>query len=366
MRYFILLILILSSGYSKAQETDSLVWYDLGKMKIFGQPGGEVSNPFQRFPDTMQELVREKVWELSKNPAGLNLNFKTNASRIVVSYEVSGDQGFPHMPPTGVSGVDLYMKEKAEEWKWVRGQFNFSDTITYKFQINTGSRESLIKDYMLYLPLYATVKWMKIGINKGSQLEVDLPDENELPIIAYGTSITQGACAGRPGTAWTARLSRMIHTPVLNFGFSGNGRLEKEVVQYIGRLKAKAFILDCLANFSSGQGLDAEEAEKRLIESIGLLRKSQPETPIIITDHAGYAHGEVNLLVRKIYMDLNEINQKVYDHLTQEGVPGLYLLKKKDLNLGVDDYIDGVHPNDAGMEKYSEAYYKKLMEISDL
>ena len=78
------------------------------------------------------------------------------------------------------------------------------------------------EDLKVYLPLYDGVKNIEIGIDSSSFIIV--PDRNlEKPIIFYGTSITQGGCASRPGMAHTNIINRKLDRDILNFGFSGNG-----------------------------------------------------------------------------------------------------------------------------------------------
>ena len=89
-------------------------------------------DPFHRLPDRMQAKTREALWLLSKNSAGLYLDFKTDAEEIDIQYQVEAKLNFPHMPTTGVSGLDLYAQDKGR-WEWVRGNYDFNDTITYRF-----------------------------------------------------------------------------------------------------------------------------------------------------------------------------------------------------------------------------------------
>ena len=361
MKYFFYYIFLLITLVTRAQEIE---WYDVGKMHIQGSPSAEVSNPFQRFPDSLKNKVRERVWELSQNSTGLQLNFSTNSSVIMLRYQTEGDLGFPHMPPTGVSGVDLYLKDSLQNWQWAKGQFNFGDTITYNFKLTDEQVKGYNAQYLLYLPLYANVKWMKIGVHKNSKF-IESPFNEASPIVVYGTSISQGACAGRPGTAWTSRLSRQINKPVLNFGFSGNGRLEKEIIEYISRIDSQVIILDCLANFTPGQSLTAIDAQQRLVQSVLDIRQIKPYIPIILTAHAGYPHGELTPSLKKLYTTLNKVNEQVYEQLLEAGVKNLHIITFEELGLTMDDFVDGVHPNDAGMLKYSTAYHKKLTEILD-
>ena len=82
----------------------------------------------------MESVVRNKVWQLSRNSAGLYIDFQTNSSIIEVQYQVEGEIAFPHMPATGVSGVDLYVLVNTEKWLWTHGNYHFGDTISYKYR----------------------------------------------------------------------------------------------------------------------------------------------------------------------------------------------------------------------------------------
>lgn len=360
MKVLITTALFLISISLCAQENEQITWYNVEEMVMGGKLEMKGSNPFQRFPDSMQKLVRNRVWDLSENPAGVHVNFETNAAEVFVEYQVKGPLEFPHMPAIGVSGVDPY-SFKEGSWKWVKGKFSFQDTITFHFHLKTSKNEVQQK-FRLYLPLYNIPFNMRIGVNKGADFKEILMGK-KAPVVVYGTSITQGACAGRPGLAWTSILSRGTYSPVLNYGFSGNGRLEEEIIKFLSQIEARVFILDCLANFTSGQGLDAKQARIRLVKSVEMLRKSQPETPIIITDHAGYPHGEIFEPEKILYLKLNNANQEAFKILNEKGIKNLFLLKNQQLGLNENDFIDGVHPNDAGMQKYARAYHNLLAEI---
>src|SRR5437867_1827923 len=62
------------------------------------------------------------------------------------------------------------------------------------------------REYLLYLPLYNGVSSVEIGVPRANQLhKADArPAERQKPIVFYGTSITQGGCASRPGMVHTA------------------------------------------------------------------------------------------------------------------------------------------------------------------
>src|SRR5690606_33829397 len=127
------------------------------------------------------------------------------------------------------------------------GKYAFKDTITYTFSGMDAAHDSDGREFHLYLPLYNRVEWMEIGVPTEHSFAF-VPATDEKPIIVYGTSIAQGGCASRAGMAWTSLLERAIHVPVVNLAFSGNGRLEKEVVDLIVEHEARVFVLDCLPN----------------------------------------------------------------------------------------------------------------------
>ena len=359
-----LCFLFLLSLNSHDQEQE-FVWFSSDDFQLQGKLQHEDTEAFQRLPLEMKSKVRERVWHLSENSSGLYLDFFTSSSSIEVTYEVSGVLAFPHMPATGVSGLDLYALDKKGIWHWVRGRYNFKEKLSYTFSgIESNTKEQIIA-YRLYLPLYNTVKDLQIGIPKSENFDlIKVPEQNK-PIVVYGTSIAQGACASRPGLAWTSILGRLLNQPVINLGFSGNGRLETEIVDFICKKTAALYILDCMPNFTSGQQLGPEQAKKRLRETILQIRKSQKDTPILLVEHAGYSDGALQKSRRKTYTQLNQATQEIFKQLQEDKIPGLYLLSKEELGLGIESFVDGTHPNDLGMVQYATAYEKIIRSIME-
>lgn len=155
--------------------------------------------------------------------------------------------------------------------------------------------------------------------------------------------------------AWSNILGRKIDYPVVNLGFSGNGRLEEAVINYIAGFKASVYVLDCMPNFTGGQGLNPLEARKRLKSAVSTLRNKHPDTPILIVEHGGYSDGELQPERKKTYKDLNRAVNEVYSDLLSKGIKKIHLLKRKDIGLDVDSFVDGTHPNDYGMLQYARA-----------
>jgi hypothetical protein len=284
-------LLLLHQTITFSQATDHLRWWDPAKNSfpvIEGQLWqNELKTPYDRLPARAEKLVRLPVWNLSQNTAGEQINFRTNAKKIVVRYVVEGALQMPHFPSTGVSGVDLYSVNNDGGWNWIGGRYSFKDTIVYTYDnpLLDNARYASGRQYKLYLPLYNKVKWLEIGI-PSTALLTPLPVRKEKPIVIYGTSIAQGGCASRPGMAWTSILSRKLDQPIINLGFSGNGRLEKEIIDLLVETDARIFVLDCLPNLTDTATYPLAEVKRRIHESVRSIRQQHPQVPIVLTEYA--------------------------------------------------------------------------------
>jgi len=367
---FILLsiVLLLSATSVFSQNQTKYHWWNPAENEfnvIDGQAwSGETESDYDRLPAKAKTQVREAVWNLSKNTAGIKIRFRSTATEIKVRYKVNGNLNMPHMPTTGVSGVDLYAKNSDGDWLWCKGRYSFGDTITYNFTNITPDNRYNHKrgqEYHLYLPLYNSVDWLEIGVPEDVLFE-PLPVRKEKPIVVYGTSIAQGGCASRSGMAWTNILERKMDRPLINLAFSGNGRLENEVTELLTEIDAKIYILDCLPNLTLGKVYTANEVNKRILNSVQLLRK-KTQTPILLVEHAGYGEASSNNNTKENTNRLNKTLQEAFAQLKSEGTQNLYLLSQKELGLTFEDFVDGTHPTDLGMQKYTLAYEKKLRRI---
>jgi lysophospholipase L1-like esterase len=358
---------VLYSTTALTQTSPNYVWWSPDQSDfptIEGQAWPkEVKHPYDRLPATAEKTVRKEVWTLGRQSAGLIIRFKASTDQVIVKYVVEGQHALPHMPATGVSGVDLYAINSDGDYLWCGGKYSFGDTIQYSFTMQPNDNyHPKGREYRLYLPPFNTVKWLQIGVPKGASF-TPLPVRIDKPIAVYGTSIAQGGYASRPGMAWTAIVSRQLDRPLINLGFRGYGQLEKEVVGLLAQIDAKLYVLDCLPNLVGPGGIPPEEIRQRILESVRTLRQKRPETPILLVEHAGYTDALINPERRKLYEETNALLQEAFAQLKTEGVGQLYLLTKSEINLALDAMVDGTHPSDLGMQQYATAYEKSIRTI---
>ena len=353
--------------YSAAASAQSVKWYNpenAGFNVVQGQimPSEEREGFYHRLPVKYKGVLRNKVWTLGKRSAGESLCFSTDSKEIVVRYKLCAGFSMPHMPSTGVSGLDLYTFDKDGNEIWLKGSYSFKDTTTYRYRpIDILNSDDDFHSYTLFLPLYNEVAWMEIGVEEGTEFRFDAPSQKK-PIVAYGTSICQGACASRPAMAWTNILQRRLGRPVVNLGFSGNAMHEKEVIDMVSDVDAAVYIMDGLPNSCS---IPAPALQDTLMKAVRQIRAKRPDTPILLTDHLGYPHGKVYESARDKEKHALESLEAAYRQLVKEGVKGLYRLRYEQIGMRAEMMVEGVHVSDYGMTAYADAYERVLRKILD-
>lgn len=312
---------------------------------------------FHRIDTLKYNNLPKEVKELSTNSAGLAISFKTNSPIIKARWEVANKRDYNNMSPIVQKGVDLYIKDNN---KWIFAgvgkPIGKNSDVTVVKNMNNDSKECL-----LYLPLYDEVKNMEIGVTEESFI-----DKNYNPfkgkIIVYGSSITQGASASRPGLAYTSQLSRSSGRLFVNLGFSGSGKMEASVADMLAEIQdVDAYILDCIPNPSP------EEIEERTINFVNTIRKNHPNVPIIFIQSIIRETGNFDQEVSEYVCRQNRAINLEIRKLKEAGVKDLYLIKEDNF-LGTDHEgcIDGIHPNDVGFSRMIKKYKKYISRILDI
>ena len=304
---------------------------------------------FQRLPDIYKSSIRKEVWDLSENNAGVSIQLNTNCKNLKLKWKVKLDFKMNHMTDAGIKGLDIY-EHADNQWKYLSTGLPNSNKNEHLIEFNNVNKKTLC----LYLPLYDSIVDLDIGIDDNSSLKF-IKNDNK-PIVFYGTSITQGGCASRPGMAHTNIISRNTIYPCINLGFSGNGHLEAEIGNILSKIDAKCFIIDCLPNVNISQ---IKSNTIPLIQSIRGINKiyHRPifflEQPLI---HDQYIDEDVK---EKNYVLASQIKE-----CNKLGFKDIYLIDQKDC-LGSDHEatVDGVHYNDIGFQRFSDHILKNIVSV---
>jgi len=337
----------------------AILWYDIRLLDVEGRGWSETAEFYDRLPSKAENTVRQPVWDLSRDSAGMCVRFMTDATEISARWRLRSESlAMPHMPATGVSGLDLYVKTGAGKWGWLangRPTVYPENTVSLVKDIPDGRRE-----YILYLPLYNGVTSVEIGIPASALLSKAGPwgPGERKPVVFYGTSITQGGCASRPGMVYTAILGRWLDYPVINLGFSGNGRMEPEMADLLAELDPSVYVLDCLPNMTS------EETAVRIEPFVKVLREKHPATPIVLTEDRSYTNSFLVTANRIRNEEGRKALRQIYNRLKAAGDKNLYSIDGK-MQLGDDSEgaVDGSHPTDLGFMRQAEVFYRVLAPI---
>ncbi len=331
-------------GKAKADPDGKTLWYDAKDLLVEGKGWTDTDAFYDRLPSKAKGRVIAPVWDLSHQSAGMAVRFAVSSSSIKVRWTVtnSKDLAMPHMPATGVSGVDLYTKDaKTGTWRFVNNGRPEGATSTASFATRDG------QPCLLYLPLYNGVSSVEVGVPKEDKISVPEASSLGKPIVFYGTSITQGACASRPGMAATAIVGRRLDVPVINLGFSGAGVMELEMGKLMAELDPSAYVIDCLWN------MWPQQVEERTEPLVKALRAAHPTTPIFLVEDSsvwGFTPTSKGIILRKIVQKLKD-----------EGVKDIYFISNKGM-LGDDTEatVDTTHPSDLGMMRQAEVFIREM------
>lgn len=334
---------------AEATKPAEISWNDISADDVAGKGWRDTKAPFDRLPARAEKLVRPPVWDLSRHSAGLYVDFSTNATAISARWTLTSDRlAMPHMTATGVSGVDLYVQRDGKWHYLASGRATVFPT--NEAELVSGLPPTLSK-YRLYFPLYNGVSAVAVGVPRGSRFEIDRHAIDQTkPVVIYGTSITQGGCASRPGMSFAAILGRRLNVPVINLGFSGNGKAEREVATLLGELDASAFVIDPLPN------LFAEQVGERLPAFIGALREARPDTPILLNESPRYPTVEFVADQMRRVTESNQVLQEIGKRLKASGDRHITVIPSADLSAGAGEgTVDGIHPTDVGFVIMADA-----------
>lgn len=319
--------------------------------------GAATCEPYRRMPYEVAAAVSEGVRWLSEHTAGIRARFRTDSPYIAIHAEWAARGRMPHMPDTGICGFDLYMVKDGQHF-FVNPPFTPPVDSDYGYESVVDTVGGM-QEYVLNFPLYNGVTKLYIGIQEGSKLEAPTPYTYEKPIVFYGSSITQGGCASRPGTCYTAHLSRRLDADVVNLGFSGSARGEEAMREYLAELPMAVFVSDYDHNAPDAAHLQA--THYALYEAV---RSRQPDLPYVMVSkpdfHTVHRYWyEQNVLRRQVILDS-------YHRAVAQGDKNVYFVDGGMFFAGPggqDCTVDGCHPNDLGFYRMADAMEPLLRTI---
>lgn len=306
---------------------------------------------YRRMPEEVAKSVSNGVHKLHADTAGGRVRFKTDSRNIYIMAKMGRVGKMPHFALTGSAGFDLYEK--------IDSDYNYIKTfvpdynIVNSYESTIDLKTSQMRDLTINFPLYSSITELLIGIDEGSALLEGEKYTNDNKIVYYGSSITQGGCASRSGTAYQGFISRRFDCDYINLGFSGNAKAEQQMIDYICSLNMDVFVYDYDHNAPNVEHLI--DTHEKMYKQI---RKSHPKMPIIMMTAPCYKPSEA-------FQKRSDVIRENYKKALAEGDENVYFLDGPTLmeyakNEGT---VDNCHPTDLGFYSMSLALGNVLEKI---
>ena len=315
--------------------------------------------PFHRIPQYVANATNEGVAFLNFHTSGGRVRFKTDASYIAVKVKLSSVGMMPHMTLVGTAGLDVYLRYDGEYRYHSSCLTELGNDAAIKMTENKGYTNMVwlpaegMKDVLLNLPLYGGIDQLWLGLTPGSRIEAANPYRDLLPTVYYGSSITQGGCASRPGNHYPNILSRKFDVDFRNLGFSGSARGEQAISDYIASQPMSAFVYAYDHNAPNVAHLAATHEPMYLN-----IRAAHPHIPVIFITRPGIRYNEEERARR-------EVVKATYENAKSRG-ENVYFVDGEQIFAifgGDGGSVDGCHPNDLGFACVAAALEPIFEEI---
>lgn len=348
-----------SVAQKKAVELD---YVDATSLTLLGKLSPS-KNPYHRVEVADYPQFTKIEANLLCMSSGLAVAFRTDAKEIYVRAKYGPRSSWHSVSPlASTTGFNLFIKDSEGEWTWASSVAHRVAPMKHTLHLLSKPLKVINRLYegekecIIYLPLFAELTELEIGVTKGASIEA-LPNPFRHTIAVFGSSFTHGSCASGAGLTWPAFLSRSTGLYLCSYGMSGNSKLQDYMGDILGKTNADAYICDAFSN------PNIATIGSRIRPFIEAVRKHNPKAPIIFINtiyrenrnfmpsyeereqsRIEYVEKIMKVIVKE-YDDVyfvNVANQTGTDHITS---------------------ADGVHPYSYGYHRWAQAIEKPIVKI---
>lgn len=334
--------------------------------QIYGLYDPKHQPTFRRMPAETAETVSPGVARLNYCTSGGRIRFRTDSKFVSISCKTNRRGFLPNLTAIASSGFDLYIDYPEVGGRTPKSRFvqPFRPPLDFSggFSAVTEFPDRRMRYLTINFPMYNYVDDLLIGLEEGAALEAGLPYVNKKPVLYYGSSITQGASASRPGLAYPAIISRRLNCDYRNLGFSGNGKAEDTMIEYLAKQEMSVFVSDYDHNAPSVDYL--ARTHYKLYSGV---RNAQPDLPIILIsqpDFHTYTQNGTEKTDESI--ERRDVIIDTFRRARENGDKRVWYIDGEGFFNGPDEEdctIDGSHPNDLGMMKMADNIHRVLLRI---
>ena len=341
-----------------AIEEEELDVFNVRKppFRIHGLFEPQTPGMFRRMPQNIAENTSKRVRLLHTNTAGARLRFATDSDYLAVG-AVYPTMEFPSARTAAFAGAgafcfDLYVDGKHQRVLWPetlvqRGSVMSFDIPDGQYEASVSFYEKKLRQITLCFPSFVNISDVFVGIRKGAMLESGQEYRNRKPVVFYGSSITQGACASHSGNLYQNILSRKLNFDYINLGFASGAKAEDSIIDYLCGLEMSILVFDYDHNAKSPEFLESTH-----LPALRKLRCAHPDIPFILLSKPNRHAGESDAYQRISIIEAS------FRALQKDGNGPVHFINGQEIFLSHDPEmmtIDGTHPTDIGFYCIAEA-----------
>ena len=324
-----------------------------GRFSLCGVYYDDEEGCYARLPQGVARRISAGVFHLHAKTSGGRLRFKSNSPYVAVKAVIRRNCIMRNMCVIGTAGFAVYA-----DGVFVNSIIPDVAELSLPTPPSAGI-QGIVKpgegerDYEIYFPLYNEVYDLYIGVKQGSRVE-PLPFSDTRRVVFYGSSITQGGCATRPGNDYAAIVCRRLGVDYVNLGFSGQGKGEPLMAEYLADMHADVYVIDYDHNAPTPEHLEATHYP--LYRAI---REKNPDAAIVCMSLPDFNYSERHKLRRSIIRSTCERGRA-------DGDEKVYFIDGETLFEGVERdacTMDGCHPNDLGFFRMANVVEPVLREV---
>ena len=311
------------------------------------------------YKNHMNNNIQNNNWHTS----GGTIRFRTTSKTLTIMATMHHATGAgDRFTGRGMAGFDLYTGTGTDRVYLGGRMQNFTNTSMMTESVALPEGVDGYNEILINMPLYSGVTNILITLDADSLIAEPLERDYDKPILFYGSSITQGACASRPGVAFPNMVCRMLNADCRNLGYSSGAKGEDDTIAYLAQQEMCAFVMD----YDHNAGLQQlKDTHYKLYKAV---REAQPDLPIIMVSRPIFTPEYANTPSDEDEDRIKTI-ESTYKKAKAAGDKNVYFINGYEDFFPMQDELadlyssDMRHPNDTGMYYMGLAIYEVLAPV---
>lgn len=326
-------------------------WYSCTEppLSVHGLLGPYREGRFWRLPEDVIDTVSPEVSLIARRSSGGRVRFQTDSRTVTLRMRLKTLEVAPCMALCAAAGADVFLGRGMES-RFVA--YVAPETYENKCAETTFEKSNVMEQVTINLPRNEQLAGLEVGVEEDAQVLAPLPYTYETPVLFYGSSITEGGAAARPGTAYTSRVCRWLDTDYINLGFARAAKGEEAMARFIAGQRMSVFVFDYDYNAPSPEALAETHGP-----FFRIVRDFQPDLPVVMLSRPNFYKNAEDASRRR------EVILGTYNGALAQGDKNVYFIDGETLLAGVEPQnctVDGIHPTDDGFMRMANRVYPLL------